>query len=78
MDKRCIMCREPAKFVIKNSSDTYCEECAIECFSDTSLLLHVEEQARELKELIKEKVQEKISDLDESEESSKESDEDST
>ncbi len=55
-----MMCDEPAQFVIKSSNDFYCESCAIECFSDTSLLQRVEEQAKELKELIKEEVQERL------------------
>lgn len=60
MRKKCIVCGGEAQFVIKNSSEAYCESCAIECFGDTSVLQHVEEQARELKELIKEEVAEEL------------------
>lgn len=67
MPKKCIICDEPAHYVIKDTSDAYCQECAIECFNDTSLLLSVEEQAQELKKLIKEDIKENV-DLSEDEE----------
>ena len=56
MPKKCIICGDEARYVIKETSDFYCQECAIECFNDTSLLQSVEEQARQLKNLVNENV----------------------
>jgi hypothetical protein len=58
--KKCIICGENAEYIIKDSSDAYCAECAIDCFSDTSVLVHVEEQAKELKELVKKEIESKF------------------
>lgn len=54
MGKKCIICGEEAKFSIKDTSDHYCEECAAEQFSDISLLVRVEDQARKVKQLVEE------------------------
>ncbi len=56
MAKKCIMCGEEAKYCIKDTSDYYCEECAVESFNDISVLVKVEEQAQRLKEVIKERM----------------------
>jgi hypothetical protein len=56
MGKKCIVCSDPAKYKIKGTSDYYCEECAIEHFSDVDLLEKVEKEAQILKKLIKEKI----------------------
>jgi hypothetical protein len=47
MPKKCIICGGTAKFLIKGTSDYYCEECAEESFSDLSLLQTVEDKAKE-------------------------------
>ncbi len=60
MAKKCIMCGEEAKYCIKDTSDYYCEECAVDSFNDISVLVKVEEQAQRLKELIKEKMKEEL------------------
>jgi len=60
MGKRCIICDEDAKFAIKGTSDFYCEECAKEHFSDISVLVQVEEQAKKIKELVEENVPEDV------------------
>ena len=52
MGKKCTICDDPAEFCIKNSSECYCKECAEEHFSDVSLLIKVEEQAKRIKELV--------------------------
>lgn len=49
---KCMICREPAMYKIKDHSDYYCEECAKENFSDIDLLQSVEEQAKIIKEQI--------------------------
>lgn len=55
MPKKCIICEKSAIYSIKGTSDYYCEECAIDNFGDTSLLVKVEEQAKKLKKLIEER-----------------------
>lgn len=56
MAKKCIICEEnEAEYKIKDSSEVYCKECAIEHFGDISMLVKVEEEAQRLKRLIEEK-----------------------
>lgn len=52
MNKKCIICGMEAQFLIKDTSDYYCEECALEQFSDVSLLVKVEEKTKKIKELV--------------------------
>ncbi len=52
MAKKCIECSEEAKFKIKNTSEYYCEDCALEEFGDLALLVNVEEEAQQLKEFV--------------------------
>lgn len=52
MPKKCIICEKNAKYSIKGTSDYYCEECAVDNFSDIGLLIKVKEEAKKLKELI--------------------------
>jgi hypothetical protein len=47
MPKKCIICGKPAKFLIKGTSDYYCEECAEENFAEISMLQTVEEKETE-------------------------------
>jgi len=54
MPKKCIICGEEAKYSIKGTSDFYCDECARENFSDLSMLVAVEEQAKKIKQLVEE------------------------
>lgn len=56
MGKKCIICGKEAKFCIKDTSDYYCEECAVDNFGDISMLLTVQEQAQLLKDAIREKI----------------------
>jgi len=58
MNKSCVICGNPAVFMIKESQDAYCEICATDCFSDTSFLVKVEDQAKKLKELVKKRIEE--------------------
>ncbi len=55
MGKKCIICGEEAKYHIKGSSEYYCEDCAKEHFSDISVLVSVEEQAKKIKQMIDDK-----------------------
>lgn len=47
MPKKCIICGAEAKYLIKGTSDYYCDECAEENFADISLLQKVEDKAKE-------------------------------
>ena len=67
MIKKCIICGKKADYVIKDSNDTYCTECAIECYSDVSFLQKIEEQAQQLKEVVKKKIEEENEDNSEEE-----------
>ena len=58
MNKKCIICGDSAQFLIKDTNDYYCNECAQEQFSDLSYLVKVEEQAKELKKMVDEKFEE--------------------
>lgn len=64
MVKKCIICSQEATHKIKDTSDYYCEECAIENFSDLDLLITVEEEAQRLKEILKGKMEELENDVD--------------
>ena len=53
MTKKCTVCGEQeAKFVIKGTTNYYCEECAQEMFDDITVLQTVEEQANKLKKIV--------------------------
>jgi len=54
MNKKCIICGEEAKYMIKGTSEYYCEECAMENFSDIDLLVKVEDIAQKLKKKLDE------------------------
>ncbi len=58
MGKKCIICEGEAVYCIKDTSDYYCENCAVDSFGDISYLIKVEEQAKQLKKLIEERQQE--------------------
>jgi len=42
MPKKCIICGDIAEFCIRNSSESYCRECAEENFDDLSYLERIE------------------------------------
>ena len=63
MAKKCIVCDAEAEFKIKDISDYYCKECALENFGDLDMLQTVEEEAQRLKEYIKDKLAGNINDL---------------
>jgi Na+-translocating ferredoxin:NAD+ oxidoreductase RNF subunit RnfB len=52
MPKKCIICGEDALYLVKGTNNSYCENCASECFNDLSFLQHVEETAMQLKSII--------------------------
>jgi len=63
MAKKCIVCDSEAKFKIKDTSDYYCKDCALENFGDLEMLQTIEEEAQRLKEYIKEKLSGEINDV---------------
>ncbi|MFH2027505.1 MAG: hypothetical protein ABIJ08_00050 [Nanoarchaeota archaeon] len=56
MTKKCIICGEAAEFNIKDTSDYYCPDCALENFGDISYLQKVSEEVKALKEVIEERI----------------------
>jgi hypothetical protein len=48
MPKKCIICGGEAKYLIKGTSDYYCDECAEENFADLSLLQTVDEKDKQV------------------------------
>ena len=54
MSKKCIICGDHAVYIIKDSSDFYCPNCATENFSDVELLEKIENRAKTLKKMIDE------------------------
>jgi len=57
MVKKCVICSKPAVYMIKDTADYYCEECAEENFADISMLIKVEEEAQRLKEFVNQKLE---------------------
>jgi hypothetical protein len=37
-DKKCIICGDDAKYILKGASNAYCKDCALEHFSDLNYL----------------------------------------
>lgn len=56
MEKKCHICGADAEYVIKDSTDFYCKECALDYFADLDMLCKVEEEAQKLKEFLNDKV----------------------
>lgn len=56
MSKKCIICDDPAEYKIKDTLDFYCKDCAIENFSDISVLVKVEEEAQRLRQFLKKRI----------------------
>ncbi len=58
MGKRCIICAEEATLKVKDTSEYYCEECAVENFGDVSMLVSIEEDTKKLKAFVEDKSEE--------------------
>ena len=52
MTKRCVICNAPAQYQVKDTPEYYCRACAEEHFGDLTLLVTLEEEARELKQYV--------------------------
>ena len=50
MKKSCTICGGTAEFLVKDSTQASCRECAVDCFRDISFLQKVEEQAKIVRE----------------------------
>lgn len=57
MPKKCNICNDTATFSVKDTSDFYCKQCAEESFGDLTLLMAIEEQAKDLKRMIDDKIE---------------------
>ena len=51
MSRKCIICNVGAVYVIKDTSDYYCRECAEEHFGDLAMLVKVEDDVSKLKDV---------------------------
>jgi hypothetical protein len=58
MGKKCTICGEEAELKIKNSSDYYCNDCALENFGDITVLVKIDEEAKRLKALVDQQIDE--------------------
>ncbi|MBW2987942.1 hypothetical protein DRJ48_01600 [Candidatus Woesearchaeota archaeon] len=56
MGKKCIICGEEAKYQVKHTNNYYCENCAKHYFSDTKLLIELEQEAQRLKQFVDSKL----------------------
>lgn len=55
--KKCTICEENiAEYNIKDTSDYYCQDCALEFFSDLSVLEKLECEAQAIKKIIDKKL----------------------
>jgi len=64
MAKKCIICDIEAEYMIKDTSDYYCKDCAEGYFADLKMLLKLEEEAQKLKEILKDKLTDKTEEDD--------------
>lgn len=56
MGRKCTVCGEEAIYGIKDTSEYYCQECAEENFADLDLLVVLESQAQQLKDIVTKKL----------------------
>ena len=76
MEKKCSVCEEvSALYLVKDTKDYYCQECALQCFGDLNLLITVEQQARNLKDKINDAVVDQFSEVEDNIKKQKEEDE---
>jgi len=50
MKKKCLVCRAEAFYLMKNTANFYCQDCAEENFADLEMLVKIEDE--EVKEQI--------------------------
>ena len=56
MEKKCLICEAIAEYMIKDSIDYYCKECALDFFADLDMLCKVESDAQKLKNYLNDKI----------------------
>lgn len=56
--KKCVLCSNPAVFSVKDTSEFYCEDCALENFADIGALTRIGEGKEDSND-----VQEEIDDI---------------
>ncbi len=59
--KKCVLCSNPAVFAVKDTSEYYCEDCALENFADVGSLSRIDEPKKPIEE---KSVQEQIEDIE--------------
>lgn len=52
MAKKCTLCSAEARYMIKDSSEYYCDECALENFSDVGVLQPIEDANKKSERLV--------------------------
>jgi len=52
MAKKCTLCSAEARYMIKDSSEYYCDECALENFSDVGVLQPIEDTNKKSEHLV--------------------------
>jgi len=57
MPKKCVICGDDAVFQIKGTNNYYCQSCAETLFSDTKLLVKVEEEAQAFKKFLDQQIE---------------------
>jgi hypothetical protein len=53
---KCNICDAEAEYQIKDTTNFYCKECAIDFFNDLNLLVKVEKEVKKLKDFIESKI----------------------
>ena len=68
MPKKCIICNKEAVFCIRDSSESYCQECAEENFADIKILIKLEREAKTIKSYVTRQMNKHIHKEDEEDE----------
>ena len=56
MGKKCILCTSAADYSVKDSSEYYCTNCALENFSDVGVLQEIENDSSRLSRMVEETI----------------------
>ena len=57
MGKKCTLCGSAARYSVKDSSEYYCDECAIDNFSDVGVLQPLEEETKKVQRMVEESIE---------------------
>lgn len=67
MAKKCTLCDAEARYMVKDSSEYYCDECALENFSDVGVLQPIENIDKKSERLVEQKEEELPEEMEDSE-----------